>query len=101
MSRISWGYPILVVTGVVAPSRPGDPAPELEAPYRTAQSQADSTDVDRIKVAIQVYFDLKAQSLVRGRALDPGFVIDRSSGAGEDLYNYELGLLQYCLTLWE
>jgi len=119
MSRISWGYRILVIAGVVAgvlcipvpvrgaelpqpaSSRPGDPAPELEALYRAAQSQAGSTDADRIKVAIQVYFDLKAQSLVRGRALDPGFVIDRSFGAGEDLYNYELGLLQYCLTLWE
>jgi hypothetical protein len=119
MSRVSRGYHTLVVAGVVAsvlcfslpvrgaelfqpaPSRPGDPAPESEALYRAGQSQAGSTDVDRIKAAIQVYFDLKAQSLVRGRALDPGFVIDRSSKTGEDLYNYELGLLQYCLTLWE
>jgi len=119
MSRISWGYRILVIAGVVAgvlcvsalvrgaelfqpsASRPGDPAPELEALYRAGQSQAGSTEADRINVTIQIYFNLKAQSLVRGKALDLGFVIDRSSKAGEGFYNYELGLLQYCLTLWE
>lgn len=83
------------------PPRPGEPAPSIQAAYEAAQSRTTDPDEIRIKVAIQSYFDLKAQSLVLGKALDLGIVIDRSVEAGENFYRYELGLLEYSLTLWE
>jgi hypothetical protein len=82
------------------PLHPGLPAPELEAAYQASQADPNLSDEEKIKVAIQTYFDLKAQSLVLGESLDLGFVIDRSTEAGTDLYNYELGLLQYNLAGW-
>jgi len=39
--------------------------------------------------------------MVRQQALDLGFVIDRTTRAGQDLYNYELGRLQYAIACWE
>jgi hypothetical protein len=82
------------------PLHPGLPAPELEAAYRASQADPNLSDEEKIKAAIQAYFDLKARSRVLGESLDLGFVIDRSTEAGTDLYNYELGLLQYRLAAW-
>ncbi len=82
------------------PLHPGLPAPELETAYQASQADPNLSDEEKIKAAIQTYFDLKARSLVLGESLDLGFVIDRSTEAGTDLYNYELGLLQCNLAGW-
>jgi hypothetical protein len=81
------------------PPRPGKPAPWIEAAYRAAQSNSAASDEERIMAAIRAYFNLMAESHILGEALDLGIVIDRSSEAGESLYRYELGLLQYRLTM--
>lgn len=81
------------------PPRPGEPAPWIEAAYRAAQSNSAASDEERILAAIRAYFNLMAESHILGEALDLGTVIDRSSEAGESLYRYELGRLQYRLTM--
>jgi hypothetical protein len=73
----------------------------LAAAYSATQSASVGDEEGRIKAAIQIYFDVKAQSMVSGRALDPSFVIDRSVNDGRDLYSYELGRLQYSLHCWQ
>jgi hypothetical protein len=82
------------------PLHPGLPAPELETAYQASQADPNLSDDEKIKAAIQTYFDLKARSVALGDSLDLGFVIDHSTEAGTDLYNYELGLLQYNLAAW-
>jgi len=79
----------------------GEPAPTIEATYDTAQADPDLTDDAQVRAAVDAYFTLKYESMVQRRALDPGFVIDRTTRAGQDLYNYELGRLQYSIACWE
>jgi len=80
---------------------PGEPAPAIEATYSAAQSDPRLTDEERVRVAVDTYFTLQYESMVRQRALDPGFVIDHSTPAGQDLYNYELGRLRYSIACWK
>lgn len=87
---------------VPEPARPGEAAPiEVVQAYMLAQEDLDDDDAARIKAAIEAYFSIKALSKVAGVAYDLGFVIDRTHPSGLDLYNYELGRMQYSLACWE
>lgn len=79
---------------------PGDPAHDIEESYTATQTSRGVTDKDRIRSAIGAYLTAKARSLVQGKALDLAFVIDRSTPDGRNLYNYELGRLEYTLACW-
>jgi len=88
--------------GAIQPPPPyaPEPAPDIEAAYADAQADPQLDEKDKIASAVDTYVRLHYESLVRGKGLDLGMVIDRSKPSGEELYNYELGLLQYCLLCW-
>lgn len=99
---------LLMTTGILAtparqpePAAPGAPAPAIEAAYLAAQADRASTDEARVQSAVDTYFTLKYESRVQGQALDLGIVVDRSTAAGEQLHDYELGRLQYSLLDWQ
>lgn len=82
------------------PAATGAPAPTIEAACRAAQSDPTLTDEARVRSAVDTYFTLKYESLVRGQALDLAIVVDESTKAGKTLADYELGRLQYSLLWW-
>jgi hypothetical protein len=84
-----------------AVASPGIQAPDMERVYRAGQTAHDTTEEARVRSAVDNYFKLKYESWARKQALDPGFVIERSTLAGRDLYNYELGRLKYTLDCWQ
>lgn len=77
------------------------PAPDVQERYLQTQLDPGAGDIERIQAAVDSYFTLKYESLIGGKALDLGIVIDSSDSRGRDLYNYEMGRLQYYLAAWD
>ncbi|MCL6451651.1 MAG: hypothetical protein K6T75_10200, partial [Acetobacteraceae bacterium] len=87
--------------GQPAPAAPAVAAPEAEAAYLAAQADPARDEAARVRAAVDAYFTLKLESRVAGDPLDFGFAVDAGSRSGRELYNYEMGRLQYSLLGWE
>jgi len=84
-----------------AAPHPGEEAPEFQAEYQTGQAASGAGEESRIRSAIDVYFKLRYQCAVSVRAFDLGFLIESSLTPGVDLYNYEMGRIEYSVAAWE
>ncbi len=85
-----------------APPYPPEVAPSaLLDQYRESQSDPALDAEARIRAAVDMYFRLLWVSIIEQRAYDCAFLVDRSSPSGQDLYNYEIGRLEFCLAWWE
>lgn len=84
-----------------SPAVPGVPAPAIEATYRAAQADPSLSDEAKVKAAVDAYFTLKYEGIVRSEALDLGFVVDLSSESGRAVHDYELGRLRFMLLNWQ
>jgi len=83
-----------------APYR-GEEAPEFQAEYQAGQAASGVGEESRIRSAVDVYFKLRYECAVSVRAFDLGFLIESGLTPGVDLYNYEMGRIEYSVAAWE
>lgn len=93
------------LAGAVTPPQPPapfppEPAPDIETSLAAA-CKVGRGSADLMQATIEHYFRLREESLARRKGLDLALVIDIRDPRGRDLYNYELGKLQYVLLCWE
>ena len=81
--------------------RPGEEAPEFQTEYQAGQSAGGANEETRVRAAVDVYFKLRYECAVSVRAFDLGFLIESSLAPGVDLYNYEMGRIEYSVAAWE
>lgn len=75
-------------------------APDIAAKYSEAQSSLTLCDDEKIAATIESYLAAKARGYSLGQPVDFEFLTDRTTEAGQSLYEYELGRETYTLLCW-
>lgn len=96
--------PALADGGIIQPPPPHPPEVVPAAVlnrYQESQSDPAIDTETRIKAAADAYFTLQLMGIVDRCAYDYAFLVDLSSASGQNLYNYEIGRLEFSLAWWK
>lgn len=73
---------------------------DFEASYSQIQGNPNVSDDRKIEAAISCYLEAKARGYSSGQPVDLAFLVDRTTAAGQSLYEYEVGRQTYTLVCW-
>lgn len=96
--------PVLAAEGPIQPAPPyaaEESSPDVVAQYQASQFDPELDSEARIRFAVDTYFTLLLEGIVKRCPFDFGFLVDLTSASGQDLYRYEIGRLEYSLAWWE